>query len=485
MMFDASLMTAVMWGLILRLSTMTFPHSGQSKPPMYGDYEAQRHWMAVTTELPMKEWYVQTPRNDLQYWGLDYPPLTAYHSWLCGKISASLNPSWTKLNSSRGHESHEHKRFMRYSVLVSEILTFLPAVLYYASGSSSVIEKDITVWVFLMNPVLILIDHAHFQYNSVCLGLFVAFVALVKNERYIPAAIAFSLALNFKHIALYYAVPVFLHMLKACVSPPHITRFMSISLAVVATFGILWAPFLINGTALNVIQRIFPFNRGIYEDKVSNFWYVGSLVLKFKKVFSQERLVQFSLLSTFFASLPSWFMLLCRTDNPHHKMMNFKFALFNTSMAFYLFSYMVHEKSILFPLTALLLVTAQNPEFVWYFTGVASFSLVPLLQKDGVLPAYFALVLQSFFIIYKSHIENLSNRRWNQYYLLRILMSASLLVALLLHAIEFLFMPPKRFPHLFVALNCIFCFVHFLFSYLYGHVLQWRYSFGVADEKTE
>ena len=28
--------------------------------------------------------YVNTTDNDLMYWGLDYPPLTAYHSWICG-----------------------------------------------------------------------------------------------------------------------------------------------------------------------------------------------------------------------------------------------------------------------------------------------------------------------------------------------------------------------------------------------------------------
>jgi alpha-1,3-glucosyltransferase len=49
---------------------------------MFGDYEAQRHWMELTNHLPLRQWY----RYDLQYWGLDYPPLTAYHSWLCGKM---------------------------------------------------------------------------------------------------------------------------------------------------------------------------------------------------------------------------------------------------------------------------------------------------------------------------------------------------------------------------------------------------------------
>jgi hypothetical protein len=60
-------------------------HTGQAKPPMFGDFEAQRHWMEITTNTPVNEWYKNTTKNDLQYWGLDYPPLTAYHSWANGK----------------------------------------------------------------------------------------------------------------------------------------------------------------------------------------------------------------------------------------------------------------------------------------------------------------------------------------------------------------------------------------------------------------
>lgn len=55
---------------------------GQGTPPMFGDYEAQRHWMELTLHLPFRQWYTY----DLGYWGLDYPPLTAYVSWLCGIV---------------------------------------------------------------------------------------------------------------------------------------------------------------------------------------------------------------------------------------------------------------------------------------------------------------------------------------------------------------------------------------------------------------
>lgn len=29
---------------------------GYATPPMYGDYEAQRHWMEITYHLPVNQW---------------------------------------------------------------------------------------------------------------------------------------------------------------------------------------------------------------------------------------------------------------------------------------------------------------------------------------------------------------------------------------------------------------------------------------------
>lgn len=43
---------------------------------MHGDFEAQRHWMEITSSLTAPEWYFNGTHNDLQYWGLDYPPVS-------------------------------------------------------------------------------------------------------------------------------------------------------------------------------------------------------------------------------------------------------------------------------------------------------------------------------------------------------------------------------------------------------------------------
>jgi len=41
----------------LLVGVLVLLHLGQGKPPMFGDYEAQRHWMEVTYNLPLSRWY--------------------------------------------------------------------------------------------------------------------------------------------------------------------------------------------------------------------------------------------------------------------------------------------------------------------------------------------------------------------------------------------------------------------------------------------
>ncbi len=73
-----------MVNVLVRSAVGLASHSGMNQPPLYGDYEAQRHWLEITRSLPPRDWYRNTTDNDLLYWGLDYPPLTAYHSWALG-----------------------------------------------------------------------------------------------------------------------------------------------------------------------------------------------------------------------------------------------------------------------------------------------------------------------------------------------------------------------------------------------------------------
>ena len=113
---------AVSIGLLLRSMTSVHPHSGQGIPPKFGDYEAQRHWQEITVNLPVTDWYFNTTDNDLMYWGLDYPPLTAYHSYLVGKVN-EFNEKYFINRKLKVRKFVKLQQFCCISMLITYIFT--------------------------------------------------------------------------------------------------------------------------------------------------------------------------------------------------------------------------------------------------------------------------------------------------------------------------------------------------------------------------
>uniref|UniRef100_A0A8C4IMG2 Alpha-1,3-glucosyltransferase n=1 Tax=Dicentrarchus labrax TaxID=13489 RepID=A0A8C4IMG2_DICLA len=293
----------VLLGVVVRWGVSLNSYSGAGKPPMFGDYEAQRHWQEVTYNLPVQEWYFNTTENDLNYWGLDYPPLTAYHSLICAYVAKMINPEWVELHRSRGYESPAHKLFMRATVLVADLLIYIPAVvlycLYLTDGSSK--KKVSTLFCFLLYPGLILIDYGHFQYNGVSLGFALWGVLALGLGWDALGSMAFCLALNYKQMELYHALPFFCYLLGKCIKLGPMGRgfFLLVRIAstVLVTFALCWLPFLSDPSeALQVVRRIFPVARGLFEDKVANTWCSLNILIKIRSILSSDSQIYLSML---------------------------------------------------------------------------------------------------------------------------------------------------------------------------------------------
>ncbi|TKY85634.1 hypothetical protein EX895_005173 [Sporisorium graminicola] len=329
--------------------------SGRGVEPLHGDFEAQRHWIELTLHLPTSKWYFY----DLQYWGLDYPPLTAWVSLACG-YAARLFPSTAAgfaFETSRGNEDAATAIFMRATVVVGDLLFYLPAITLFVTHKlegRGRRTQAIALMSILLQPALILVDHGHFQYNSIMLGFSAACFALLHTTlpnpdaaassstaaargrarsqavadlsrrlsyEYVAAAIFFCLSLSFKQMALYYAPAVFAVMLGRCVGLARIdperglTLFIGLGLAVVGTFGVVFAPWLTSlQQAAQVVHRIFPLARGLFEDKVANVWCFLSVLplparFKLKNVMEATALARLSLAVTLVAILPGCVLL--------------------------------------------------------------------------------------------------------------------------------------------------------------------------------
>lgn len=79
-----------------------------------------------------------------------------------------------------------------------------------------------------------------------------------------------------------------------------------------------------------------------FKDKVANVWCSLSVLVKLKQMFTIDMLSKISLLVTALLNLPSGLDLLFRPGKAR-----FLLAIVNSSLVFFLFSFQVHEKSIL------------------------------------------------------------------------------------------------------------------------------------------
>ena len=329
---------------------------------MYGDFEAQRHWMEVTIHLPVGDWYRNTPENNLLYWGLDYPPITAYVSWIFGKLFQFVYPPLVAWEASRGHESAQGKSLMRISVILMDIIVFLPAVLmvYMLMKKGSEKRKDtnnLMLWIQLLTimtaPGMILIDHGHFQYNGVCIGLSLAAFGCVVKGHDLLGSIFFCLSLNFKQMALYYALNIFVILLRKCFIEKtfslQLQKLFWIGLTVVITFIIIWAPFCVYPSqgetcltsAAHVFTRLFPFSRGIFEDKVANLWYSFSRIIDFRRFLDVSHLAKLSFVLTLTLLSPILHHLATTDTNNIERIL---LSLFCSALVFFLASFQVWSK---------------------------------------------------------------------------------------------------------------------------------------------
>ncbi|KAJ8604054.1 hypothetical protein CTAYLR_001735 [Chrysophaeum taylorii] len=434
----------VVVGLVVRHGVSLHGYSGEATPPRFGDYEAHRHWMEVTINKEIKEWYTY----DTEYWGLDYPPVMAYVEYALGLASRVFDPASVELDASRGYETLAHRRFMRFTVLLADTL-FVGAL-----GSPAA----------LLSPAPILVDHGHFQYNCLPLGLSLWAAKLFSTDRPLAAAACFCLALNSKQTALYYAPAVFFEVLARARSAKAVAK---VAVVALLSFAAIWAP--LGDGVLAALRRCFPVERGVFEDKVANLWYAAQVVFRARDDLDATLILKLATIATGLAAFPVPVLRAIKRRNDFH---GFLLSLHLSALAFFLFSYHVHEKAILVPLAPLLLLDDASV-YAWYrdlFSLAAAVSISPLLFYENLALPYAATI--AFFSLVISPRNKIVR---------------SLLVALApLHALPLLFPPPARYPDLYPALTSLFFALLFSFAFaiLFFHELHHLFYFATPRRDT-
>ncbi|KAJ6157407.1 hypothetical protein N7470_004999 [Penicillium chermesinum] len=381
-------------------------------------------------------------------------------------------------------------------------------------------SASIALVAILLQPATILVDHGHFQYNTVMLGLFVASLDAILAGRMLWACIFFVGALGFKQMALYYAPVIFAYLLGVCFFPQiKIVRLVNIALVTVLSFTLLFAPLLVSATGIEArqefasapqppllqtllqvlpitldsksipyallyqltqtVHRIFPFARGLFEDKVANAWCALHTFYKLHR-FDASLLQRASLAATL-ASI----IVPCSIIFRHPRGSLLLPALSCVSWGFFLFSFQVHEKSVLLPLLPMTLSLAgngglnkENRAWVGWANVLGSWTMFPLLKREELRVPYVVITLLWAYLLglpptsletyHSRSTKDDPNSQFELHALTKILHFVFYVAMVAWHVLEAFVPPPAGKPDLWVVLNALIGAGGFGIAYLWS-----------------
>lgn len=257
--------------------------------------------MAITYNLPIKQWYFDTTSQ----WTLDYPPLFAAFEFLLALFAHLLNLQEVLNLTESSIRSESVIVYQKVTVILSDIIYYVSIYKLcialepfiqkinqkkknYESEKEAptnlIVEKHLLdtfcrpdtasriALLLLLQPGLLLVDHIHFQYNGLLSGIFILSLASILKGDYASGSFWFALLLNFKHIYLYCAPAYGMYLLTSyCLAKEtsqarlftFLKRFLKLSLVVVSVFLIVYLPFADKSTLTQIVKRLFPFKRGL------------------------------------------------------------------------------------------------------------------------------------------------------------------------------------------------------------------------------
>ncbi|XP_050385010.1 probable dolichyl pyrophosphate Glc1Man9GlcNAc2 alpha-1,3-glucosyltransferase [Argentina anserina] len=381
------------------------------------DFEVHRHWLAITHSLPLSQWYL----DETSPWTLDYPPFFAYFERLLSIFANLIDPQMVHLHNGLNYSEDTVVYFQRASVCVSDLVLLFGV--YRLSWRLDPVRRKL-MWVLVVwSPMLVVVDHLHFQYNGLLLGVLLVSVSYLEEGRDLMGGFVFAVLLCFKHLFAVAAPVYFVYLLRHYCWKGLMKgfgRLVVLGSVVVAVFAVAYGPFVYHGQIKQVIHRMFPFGRGLcHAYWAPNFW-VFYIVLDKVIAFLLERLginiqapaasftgglvgdsspfavlPQITPAITFIMVLLALSPCLIKAWRDPRPVMITRWVAYAYTCGF-LFGWHVHEKASLHFVIPLAIVAVQDLDTArhYFFLSIVScYSLFPLLFEPQEYPIKVLLLL--------------------------------------------------------------------------------------------
>lgn len=232
------------------------------------DFDVHRNWKSIVSQLPLNKWYFENTCE----WTLDYPPFFAYFEYILSRCAQILMPDTDMLRIEKSHQAADSTvQFMRASVVFSDM------VLVYAIWNYCYIRKcsrtatALSIILVVLNGGLLLIDHVHFQYNGMLMGVLILCCSCAYTRNYIAMAVLFCLLVLSKHLFAPFALIFAAYLIKKyCIFSGPVNAPGSV-VAVSGSFSVRKFLQLLNIALCALLLAFGPFIWSQFKDDLSGF----------------------------------------------------------------------------------------------------------------------------------------------------------------------------------------------------------------------
>ncbi|XP_048132670.1 probable dolichyl pyrophosphate Glc1Man9GlcNAc2 alpha-1,3-glucosyltransferase isoform X2 [Rhodamnia argentea] len=361
------------------------------------DFEVHRHWLALTHSLPLSRWYT----DETSPWTLDYPPFFAFFELLLSYAARAVDPVIVHLHRGLNCRSDSVVLFQRITVIAADSCLFYAV---YRLTRKCEPRKGRLIWALVIwSPMLLIVDHVHFQYNGFLLGILLLSISYLSEGKDLAGGCLFAILLCFKHLFAVAAPVYFVYLLRRCFRGTFVRgfgRLSALGVAVIAIFAAAYGPFIYHGQMQQVIRRMFPFGRGLchayWAPNMWVFYIVMDKVLSFvlRRLGFDIQMPAASFTGGLVGNSSPFAVLPQAWRNPQPKDAARWIAYAYTSG--FLFGWHVHEKASLHFVIPLALTAVQSlgdAKHYFWLSIVSCYSLFPLLYEAQEYPIKVLLLL--------------------------------------------------------------------------------------------
>jgi alpha-1,3-glucosyltransferase len=347
------------------------------------DFDVHRNWLAITHSLPIDKWYF----DNTSIWTLDYPPFFAYFEWVLSQFAVFVDPNMLRVDLV-DYASDATIYFQRISVICIDAILIV-ASWFFVGGNMNYnpsMDKLRSFHLAVTNSALLLVDHVHFQYNGMLLGVLILALYFAKHEKLLHFAACAAVLMFLKHLFLPLAPLFAIYLLRRHVFESDRFSFMAfmqlVTIALIVLF-LAFGPFLVQSNGMEqihqILTRLFPFGRGLLHTYwAPNVWalycFLDMILVKLLgisgKGVSMSSGIQGIFEPSILADVPAsiCMILVVASILPVLKIMwlapswqVLSKATVYCSLSVFMLGYHVHEKALLIPTVILALMSSDSP----------------------------------------------------------------------------------------------------------------------------